>query len=209
MRHDHYHRTAWCYDTLIEPFIRSLRPKAFDLFRPPANAAILEIGCGTGTQLAFYRGQGFRPICIDLSEAMLGQARRRLGAAGMLCRGDAARLPFPAQSFDWALVTLALHEMAAATRTGVMAEMTRIIKASGRLGVVDYHPQGEPTLKGWVARGVIRCIEFAAGRRHYANYRYFLASGGVPALAERHGLVMERRKRVAGGNIGIYQLRRR
>ncbi len=209
MRHDHYHRTAWCYDTLIEPFIRSLRPTAFGLFRPAANAAILEIGCGTGTQLAFYRDQGCRPTGIDLSAAMLGQARRRLGRAGLLCRGDAARLPFPAQSFDWAVATLALHEMAAVTRAGVMAEMTRIIKASGRLGLVDYHPQRAATFNGWVTRGIIRCIEFAAGRRHYANYRHFLASGGVPSLAEQHGLVMERQKWVTGGNIGIYQLRRR
>jgi len=209
MPQDTYHRTAWCYDALIEPFIRSLRPTAFDFFQPAANAAVLEIACGTGTQLAFYRDQGFRPMGIDLSAAMLGQACRRLGRAGVLCRGDAARLPFPAQSFDWAVATLALHEMAAATRTRVMAEMARIIKTSGRLGVVDYHPQRALTLKGWVSRGVIRCIEFAAGRRHYANYRQFLASGGIPFLAERHGLVMERQTRAAGGNIGIYQLRRR
>jgi hypothetical protein len=55
---------------------------------------------------------------------------------------------------------------------------------------------------------MIRCIEFAAGRRHYAHYRHFLSRGGIPKLAARHGLTIERQKRVSGGNIGIYKLRR-
>ena len=205
---DDYSRMAWCYDALIEPFNRSLRPIALRLFQPVADAAILEVGCGTGMQLAFLRHQGFRPMGIDLSKAMLGQARRRMGPAGVLCRGDAARLPFPSQSFDWAVATLALHEMAADTRIAVLGEMKRVIKANGSLGIVDYHPEPAPTLKGWTSRLMIRGIEFAAGRRHYAHYRHFLSCGGIPNLATRHGLKIERQKRVSGGNIGIYRLRR-
>jgi ubiquinone/menaquinone biosynthesis C-methylase UbiE len=208
MPQDDYLRMAWCYDTLIEPFNRSLRPIALRVFQPVAGAAILEVGCGTGMQLAFYRRRGFRPMGIDLSKAMLGQARRRLGPEGELCQGDAARLPFPSQSFDWALATLALHEMAADTRVAVLGEMRRVIRASGSLGIVDYHPEPAPTPKGWTARLMIRCIEFAAGRQHYAHYRHFLSCGGIPKLAARHGLAIARQKRVSGGNIGIYKLRR-
>jgi len=207
MPHDDYRRMAWCYDTLIEPFNRSLRPIALGVFQPAAYAAILEIGCGTGMQLAFYRDRGFNPMGIDLSGAMLTQARRRMGSDSALCRGNAARLPFPAQSFDWAVTTLSLHEMAVETRAAVLVEIKRVIMPAGRLGVVDYHPEPAATLKGWVARSMIRCIEFAAGRRHYNHYRQFLAEGGIPALADRHGLAIEHHKRVSGGNIGIYRLR--
>jgi ubiquinone/menaquinone biosynthesis C-methylase UbiE len=145
-------------------------------------------------------------VGIDLSAAMLTRARRRLGRDSAICRGDAACLPFPAQSFDWALVAFALHEMAPGTRAAVLAEMRRVIKETGRLGIIDYHPEPVPTFKGWMSRSFIRCVEFAAGRRHYINYRHFLADGGIPVLAKRHDLVVERLKRVSGGNIGIYQL---
>lgn len=208
MSHDEYNWIAWGYDSLIEPFNRSLRSVAFRFFRPATAAAILDVGCGTGTQLAYYRQMGFRTIGIDLSAAMLGKARDRLDHGTLVCRGDATCLPYRSRSVDWALTTFVLHEMDASIRPAVMKEMTRVIKENGRLGIVDYHPEKTPTLKGWVARAFIRSVEFAAGRRHYRSYRHFLTDGGIPMLAARHGLVVERQKRVSGGNIGIYQLRR-
>ena len=36
----------------------------------------------------------------------------------------------------------------------------------------------------------------------------FLRSGGVPAMAARHGLDVEQAKVVSGGNIGLHLLRR-
>lgn len=208
MPHDEYNRIAWGYDSLIEPFNRSLRSVAFRFFQPASGATILDVGCGTGTQLAFYRQKGFRPIGIDLSAAMLGKARDRLDQGTLVCRGDATRLPYRSRSVDWALTTFVLHEMDAPIRPAVLTEMRRAIKENGRLGIVDYHPGKKRTLKGWVSRAMIRSIEFAAGRRHYRSYRHFLTDGGIPMLAARHGLVVERQKRVSGGNIGIYQLRR-
>lgn len=208
MPHDEYNWIAWGYDSLIEPFNRSLRSVAFRFFQPAAGTTILDVGCGTGTQLAFYRQKGFRPIGIDLSAAMLGKARGRLDHGTLVCQGDATRLPYRSRSVDWALSMLVLHEMDAPIRPAVLKEMTRVIKENGRLGIVDYHPEGTPTLKGWVSRAMIRSIEFAAGRRHYRSYRHFLTDGGIPMLAARHGLVVERQKRVSGGNIGIYRLRR-
>ena len=208
MPHDEYNRIAWGYDSLIEPFNRPLRSVAFRFFQPASGATILDVGCGTGTQLVFYRQKGFRPIGIDLSSAMLGKARDRLDHGTLVCRGDATRLPYRSRSVDWALTTFVLHEMDASIRPAVLTEMRRAIKENGRLGIVDYHPEKARTLKGWVSRVMIRSIEFAAGRRHYRSYRHFLTDGGIPMLAARHGLVVERQKRVSGGNIGIYQLRR-
>jgi len=208
MPHDEYNRIAWGYDSLIEPFNRPLRSVAFRFFQPASGATILDVGCGTGTQLVFYRQKGFRPIGIDLSSAMLGKARDRLDHGTLVCRGDATRLPYRSRSVDWALTTFVLHEMDASIRPAVLTEMRRAIKENGRLGIVDYHPEKARTLKGWVSRVMIRSIEFVAGRRHYRSYRHFLTDGGIPMLAARHGLVVERQKRVSGGNIGIYQLRR-
>lgn len=205
---DDYGRIAPWYDLLLDRFNRALRVIGFNLFHPPEGAAILEVGCGTGKQLAFYRAHGCRVTGIDLSTAMLQVARPRLDGRGLLCRGDATRLPFPDDAFDLVLATLALHEMDPAERLAVMEDMTRVLNPEGRIGVIDYHPTARRTIKGLWARSFIRGVERVAGRRHYSNYRDFIANGGIPTLAGRRGLVVERQKRVSAGNIGIYRLRR-
>jgi len=205
---DDYRRIAPWYDLLIDPFNRTLRPIGFAVFKPGRNAQVLEVGCGTGTQLAFYRDRGCRITGIDLSAGMLQAASGRLAGGTLVCRGNAARLPFPDQTFDLVLASLVLHEMDPALRPAVVEDMLRVAVPDGRLGIIDYHPQPRRSLKGAVASGVIRVIERAAGRRHYANYRHFRRAGGIPGLAARHGLQIERFKRVSGGNIGVYRLRR-
>ena len=205
---DDYHRLAPWYDLLIDPFNRALRPIGFALFQPGRQAKILEIGCGTGTQLAFYRSRGHRTTGIDLSAAMLQAARGRLGGDTLVCRGDAARLPYPDAAFDLVLATLVLHEMDPAVRSAVVRDMLRVAAPQGRFGIIDYHPQPRHSLKGAIARSIIRGIERAAGHRHFTNYRHFIGAGGIPGLAHRHGMQIERCKRVSGGNIGIYRLHR-
>ncbi len=205
---DDYRRIAPWYDVLIGPFIRMLRPIGLSLFQPGRNSRILEIGCGTGTQLAFYRSRGGRITGIDLSSAMLQAARARLDRGTLVCRGNAARLPYPEEAFDLVMASLVLHEMDPAVRSAVVEDMLRVTVPHGRLGIIDYHPQPRPSLKGAVANTIIRGIERAAGRRHYANFCHFRAAGGIPGLAARHGLQVERCQRVSGGNIGVYRLRR-
>jgi len=205
---DEYGRIAAWYDMVIEPFNRALRPIGCKLFQPEPEAKILEVGCGTGTQMAFYRARGCRITGIDISPAMLGIARARLDGNTLLCRGDGTRLPYPQGGFDMVLATLVLHEMDPAVRSAVLKEMVRVLRPQGAIGIIDYHPQPRRSLKGLLARGLIRVIERAAGLRHYANFRNFIGTGGIPALADRHGLQIQRRKRVSGGNIGVYRLYR-
>ena len=204
---DDYRRIAPWYDVLIDPFNRALRPIGFALFKPDRNAPVLEVGCGTGTQLAFYRDRGCRITGIDLSAAMLRAASGRLTGGTLVCQGDAARLPFPDRTFGLVLATLVLHEVDPAVRATVVEDMLRVTVPQGRIGIIDYNPQPRRTLKGALANRFIRMIERAAGRRHYTNYRRFIDAEGVPGLAARHGLQIERCQRVSGGNIGIYRLR--
>jgi len=205
---DAYRRIAPWYDRLLDPFIRSWRATGLDLFHPGKGAAVLEVGCGTGAQLAYYQAQGCRATGIDMSSAMLGVARARLDDRTMICRGDGARLPYPDESFDLVLVSLVLHEMEPSTRSAVLEDMVRVLHPEGCIGIIDYHPLPKRTVKGWGTRVLMRGIERSAGRRHYANYRNFLTTGGVYTPASYLGLIVEGQKRASGGNIGIYRLRR-
>jgi ubiquinone/menaquinone biosynthesis C-methylase UbiE len=67
----------------------------------------LEVGVGTGKNLAFYPS-GAQMTAIDLSDQMLARARRRAAELGVkvdLRLMDAQRLEFPNGAFDAAVVT--------------------------------------------------------------------------------------------------------
>jgi len=203
---DPYRLAAPVYDLIFERMNRGLRAVALKLVPPSPGQTVLDIGCGTGLHLALYQERGCAAFGIDPSEAMLRQASRRLG--DHLCRGDATALPFAAGTFDLVTTTLVLHEMSPEVRRAVLAEAARVLRPDGRLLVIDFNPGPARPLKGWLVRAFIRTAERVAGERHHKNYRQFIASGGLPALAGG-SLALEQQKIVGGGNMGIYVLRPR
>jgi len=96
-----YDRRAAYYDLMeaaVEPFLAGLRRRLWQR----ARGLVLEIGVGTGKNLAFYP-PGVRVVAIDFSPEMLKQARRRsqrLGVEVDLRLMDAQNLEFPDQTFD-------------------------------------------------------------------------------------------------------------
>jgi ubiquinone/menaquinone biosynthesis C-methylase UbiE len=99
---------------------------------------------------------------------------------------------------------LTLHEMPISIRPAVMSEMIRVLKQDGRILLIDFHPGPIRFPKGWFYKAVILCFEIAAGREHFRNYRDFLASKGLSRLISSHGLSVEKKKIVSGGNIGLF-----
>ncbi|GAA3302277.1 class I SAM-dependent methyltransferase [Dactylosporangium vinaceum] len=74
---------------------------------PQSPAAIVDVGCGTGSLALVAAGLGHRVVGLDRSAAMLQRARQKRveqGVALPLVRGDAERPPFAPGSFDVVLV---------------------------------------------------------------------------------------------------------
>lgn len=165
---------------------------------------MLDDGCGTGAQLERYVAAHCDVSGIDVSPAMFGRARKRLGEAVDLRLGDTQRLPFDDGMFDLVTATLVLHELAPGTRDVVVKEMLRVLMDDGRLLVVDFHVGPLRVPKGWAMRGLSVAAELTA--RHLEHSRAFPAEGGVPGLAQRLGVKVERTKVVAGGNMALYLL---
>jgi ubiquinone/menaquinone biosynthesis C-methylase UbiE len=101
---------------------------------------------------------------------------------------------------------LALHGMNSLTRSAAIGEMKRVLKKSGRILLIDFHPGSLHPVDGWIARLVIQTIETMAGGDHYDSYRHFMANEGLPALVRKHALCVEERKLVAGGAMALYLL---
>ena len=104
------------------------------------------------------------------------------------------------------MATLALHEMKHATRASVIREMRRVLKADGRILLIDYQPGPSHPFKGWLTRLIILLAEVAAGREHLRNYRHFMASQGLPALIAEQALVVKKQRIVGGGALALFLL---
>ena len=178
------------------------RIEAFLHLTPPLD--VLDVGCGTGTLLNHYREAGCRTFGIDLSQAMLRVAREKLND---LTLGDASRMPFPDGSFDLVTAMLTFHEMPALLRSPVMSDAKRVLKRGGRLLIIDYHPGPIHSSEGWLHKATITLIESLAGREHSRNYRSFMANGGLMPLLAENGLLVDAKRVVGDGTIGLYLLR--
>jgi SAM-dependent methyltransferase len=80
---------------------------------------IIDVGAGTGS----YEPRDRFVVAVEPSTVMIGQ---RAPDAGPVVRGDAARLPFPSQSFDAALALLTIHHWT--DRAAGLAEMRRVAR---------------------------------------------------------------------------------
>ena len=171
---------------------------------PHEGMSVLDVGCGTGIQLAASQKAGCSVFGIDLSPSMLSLARRRRGEEAHLHLGDATSMPYSTHAFDLILATTVLHEMPVEVGAAVLAEMKRVLRHDGRILLIDFEVGTVRPLRGWVTRSVIAISEMAAGRDHHHHYREFMMRGGLPGLLRDRGFTLVRRRVVSGGAIALY-----
>ena len=208
MRKDPYRLKARFYDTFVEPFITSVRQIGLKMYPPVDGALILDIGCGTGTNLSLYHEAGCKVYGIDSSPAMIKVARKKLGNRADLRLGDASQMPYPDGLFDLITAMFILHEMPSQIRADVMSEIFRVMKDDGRVLLIDFHPGPIRFPNGWYYKIITQFFEIAAGVEHYRNYRDFLKKDGLPRLYKSLKLIPEKKRIISGGNLGLFLLRR-
>lgn len=206
MKKDPYRASARFYDSLVEPLNKTIRQIGLKMYPPREGMLVLDVGCGTGTNLDLYQKAGCMVSGIDTSQSMLEEAQKKLGKRAELRLGDASRMPYPDGAFDLVTAMLTLHEMPGSIRTAVMSEIVRVVKEEGRILIVDFHPGPIRFPKGFMYKILIRLFEIAAGREHYRNYRDFLTNGGIPRLITSQRFSTVARKIVSGGNLGLFLL---
>ena len=98
-----------------------------DALGPVDGQRVLEIACGTGRFTVMLAERGADVVGLDISEPMLQQGRRKAVAADTSVRwlrGDAARLPFPDDSFDTVVAMRFFH--LADTPVAFLSELQRV-----------------------------------------------------------------------------------
>jgi ubiquinone/menaquinone biosynthesis C-methylase UbiE len=109
----------------------------FDRF---AGKRMLEIGCGTGTDLLQFARGGAIVTGVDLTPRSIEIARRRFAiydCPGEFAIGDAESLAFPDESFDAVYSFGVLHHTPGTTRA--VGEVHRVLRRGGRAIVMLYH----------------------------------------------------------------------
>lgn len=138
-----YDRISGIYDLLANSSERRCRQLGVSLLQVACGERVLEVGAGTGRGLAALgaaAGSTGAVVGVDISLGMLAAARRTLVNAGpsgiALTLADARALCFLDRSFDVAFMSFTLELFETAGLSTVLAEVRRVLRPHGRLGVV-------------------------------------------------------------------------
>jgi SAM-dependent methyltransferase len=159
----------------------------------PDAAALASLGCGNPTAVADLRagevvvdlgsGGGIDVILsakrvgptgtaygVDMTEEMLALARKNAAEAGVtnvhFLKGVIEQIPLPADSVDVVISNCVIN--LSVDKPAVLAEMARVLKPSGRLGISDVVAEDHLTPKERAKRGTyVGCIAGALSRAEY------------------------------------------
>ncbi len=114
-----------------------------------AGATVVDLGAGTGyfaLPLALAVGASGRVIAVDAQEEMLELLRRRITSSAAwnieLVRAEADAIPLPDATCDLIFLANVWHELP--YRGATLAEAKRILKAQGRIAILDWRHDVEP-----------------------------------------------------------------
>jgi SAM-dependent methyltransferase len=97
----------------------------------PVNATILDAGCGTGKNVAFYTSLGYKAQGFDYSTNAIDFSHQR----GLLqvTQGDITNIPWPDGAFDVVTCMDVVGSLTAEDNLKAVAEMYRVLKPGGIL----------------------------------------------------------------------------
>ncbi len=146
---------------------------------PTGADRLLDVACGPGALLSLFAPRVRHAVGLDLTMAMLREARARhpeSGAVSLVC-AEAERLPFSDGAFTLVLTTWAVHHFGDPGR--VLEEMVRVCRSGGRVAIEDLvGPEDD------AARARQNEIERLRDPAHVA----MLSPSGLEALAVSAGL---------------------
>lgn len=120
---------------------RRLLRNLFEEINLQTGETVLEIGCGSGVVSRWLvdHSAGNNPItALDINNYLLSEALALAEKAGMAAQlsfqnGNAEALPFPDSHFDITFATTVMEEVNA---DRMLAEMIRVTKPGGRVGII-------------------------------------------------------------------------
>ena len=107
-----------------------------DIVNPKPGERILDVGCGTGRTIEKLISSGAEITGIDLSEEMLGIAKKKFPRISFINANIEDPLPFPDGSFHKIISSLTFQFIADIREP--LGELYRVLKPRGMLVVTDF-----------------------------------------------------------------------
>ncbi len=142
-----YEKLASWYDWVFGPTLHPGRLQARDRMGIHKGDRILEVGVGTGINIALYPKE-CHVTGIDLSTGMLEKARERVAKQSLrnvrLLEMDAARLTFADDAFD--IVYAPYLVSVVPDPVQVVREMRRVCRPGGKIIILNHFRSANPIL---------------------------------------------------------------
>ena len=134
----------WLVNLILWGNYARLRDAALDALGTRLDGRTLQISCVYGDITQRLRSRLTPAASLDVLDVVRAQlenvGRKLRGDPRVgLIHADSTALDFASASYDRALVFFLLHEQPAEVRRRTIAEALRIVKAGGRLVILDYH----------------------------------------------------------------------
>lgn len=140
-----YDRISQAYDLIADAGEHKARQAGEAALEVRAGESVLEIGFGTGNSLLTFAnqvGDTGSLFGIDISDGMLRVAQTKVIESGLDSRvhlsvGDARELPYESDFFDAVFTSFTLELFPLNEIVSVLAEVKRVLKPGGRIGIVS------------------------------------------------------------------------
>jgi SAM-dependent methyltransferase len=147
---------------------------------------VLDLGSGGGIDVLLSAkriGPTGRAIGLDMTDEMLALAQRNAAEAGAtnveFVRGTIESIPLPAESVDVVISNCVIN--LAADKGAVFAEIARVLRPGGRMGITDIVAEDHLTAEERAERGsFVGCI---AGALSFSEFKAGLASVGLSDIS--------------------------
>jgi SAM-dependent methyltransferase len=130
-----FHAVAMLIQPVADQLVASVEPEA--------GWRVLDVACGSGNAAIAAARYGCDVVGIDYVPSLLARGRRRVEAEGLkvnLIEGDAEAIPLPDESFD--AVLSVFGSMFAPDHRAAAAELVRVCRPGGRIGLATWTPDG-------------------------------------------------------------------
>ena len=147
---------------------------------------VLDLGSGGGIDVLLSArrvGPTGRAIGLDMTDEMLALAQRNVAEAGAtnveFVRGTIESIPLPSESVDVVISNCVIN--LAADKSAVFAEIARVLRPGGRMGITDIVAEDHLTAGQRAERGsYVGCI---AGALSFSEFRAGLAAVGLTDIS--------------------------
>lgn len=186
----------------------------------PAGSRVLDLCSGTGDQAVALAQRGYRVAAGDFCLPMLALSRPKFGrTTGSIApaplQADALTLPFGDACFDGATVSFGLRNVA--DLDCALAELARVLRPGGALGVLEFTVPARQPLRGlyllyfrWMLPAIGRLLSGDDSAYAYLpeSVVRFPQREAFLARAEAAGFGQGRFHSLSGGILALYLLRR-